>query len=119
MMSINILHQFGLPYTADGDCHLPSLLKKIAAKNGDTVEIGDKGIMINSHLQPNTMAIKHYKTIWLNPLPAGTRYKLGKSDYFLLGQGNNSYDSRYFGVVTTADLQYKAILLWPRNRPIW
>lgn len=119
MRSINVLHQFGLPYTADKGCHLPFLLKKIVAKNSDTIEIGDRGVIINNILQPNTMAIKRYKNIWLNPLSEGIKYKLGKNDCFLLGQGNNSYDSRYFGVVNTADLQYKAILFWPRNRLIW
>ncbi len=119
MRSTNVLHQLGLPYTADGGCPLPFLLKKIAAKNGDGVVVSDRGIIINNSLQANTMAIKHNKNIWLNPLPAGTNYKLGKNDYFLLGQGNNSYDSRYFGIVITADLQYKAVLFWPRNRPIW
>jgi type IV secretory pathway protease TraF len=56
--SVGILHQFGLPYTTDGDCPLPYLLKKIAAKDGDIMEISDRGIIINNRLQPNTMAIK-------------------------------------------------------------
>ncbi|HLX53103.1 MAG TPA: S26 family signal peptidase [Aquella sp.] len=108
--SVNVLHQFGLPYTANGVCQLPFLLKKIVAKNGDIVEISDRGVIINNRLQPNTLAIKHYKNIWLNPLPVGGKYKLDRNEYFLLGRGNNSYDSRYFGIITAVDLQYKAVL---------
>lgn len=116
--SIEVLHQFGLPYIS-GECQLPFLLKKIAAKNSDMVMVAYEGIIINNHLQLNTKAITKYKNIYLNPLAVGTKYKLGKDDYFLLGRGNNSYDSRYFGVVKGQGLQYKAILFWPRNKPIW
>jgi type IV secretory pathway protease TraF len=110
--SINILHKFGLPCTASTTCQLPFLLKRIAAKNGDTVVVSNKGVIINNLLQANTSAFKRYKNIWLNPLPVGAIYKLGPDDYFLLGKGGNSYDSRYFGVVANTDLQYRAILFY-------
>jgi type IV secretory pathway protease TraF len=55
----------------------------------------------------------------LNRLTIGTKYILNKNEYFLLGEGSNSYDSRYFGVVKNDDLRYKAILLWQRERTIF
>jgi type IV secretory pathway protease TraF len=117
--SIKILHKFGLPYTTSKTCQLPFLLKKIAAKSGDIVQISNSGIVVNNKLVPNTVAVIKYKNIYLNPLSIGAKYILGKHDYFLLGLGNNSYDSRYFGVVHAADLSYKAILFWPIKQPIW
>lgn len=117
--SINILHQLGLPYMANEGCKLPFLLKRIAAKSGDIVVVGAKGIKINNLLQPNTVAIRRYHNIDLNKLVPNTKYRLAKGDYFLLGNTSNSYDSRYFGVVTESAIYYKALLLWARNTPIW
>lgn len=117
--SIKILHQFGLPYIENAKCNFSFLLKKIVAKEGDIIFVSDKGIKINNQLYPNTRAISKYKNIHLNALVIGSKYKLGKYEYFLLGKGNNSYDSRYFGIVKEVDLQYKAILLWQRDLRIW
>ncbi len=118
-VSIHILNRFGLPYIANEACHLPFLLKKIVAKHDDTITVINKGIIINNYLYPNTLAMSRYKSISLNPLSVGTKYKLGKNEYFLLGRGSNSYDSRYFGLVRAADLQYKAILFWRQNNSIF
>ncbi len=110
--SINVLHKFGLPSIASNVCQLPFLLKTIAAKNGDKVVVSNRGITINNLLQANTHAFTKYKNIWLNPLPVGAIYKLRQDDYFLLGKGDNSYDSRYFGIVANTDLLYRAILFY-------
>ncbi|MCC2624515.1 MAG: Peptidase [Burkholderiales bacterium] len=117
--SISILHKFGLPYMSSGGCALPFLLKKIAAIDGDMVVVGRGGIFINNVLLTNTTVFRKYQNIQLNPLHIGTTYKLGKDEYFLLGNGKNSYDSRYFGVVKNTDLQYRAILFIPHDQPIW
>lgn len=117
--SIEVLYKFKLPRTKKEKCELPFLLKKVAAKFGDKIEITNMGIKINDVLLANTEALRQVRGISLNRLTIGTKYILNKNEYFLLGEGSNSYDSRYFGVVKKDDLRYKAILLWQRDRTIF
>jgi conjugative transfer signal peptidase TraF len=117
--SIELLHQLGLPYIETQECNIPFLLKKIVAIEGDIFAVDVTGIRINNFLYPNTQAITKYQNTQLNPLAIGTKYQLESGEYFLLGQGSNSYDSRYFGVIHRSDLRYRAILIWQRNKLIW
>ena len=71
--------------------------------------------MVKSKLINNSLAIKNYTGIDLKPLPIGYRYKLKSGEYWLLGSGSNSYDSRYFGVVTQTEIKKRAILVFPMN----
>lgn len=110
--SMFILYELGLPYSDENGCKLPLLLKRIAAQSRDTIEITSRGILINEKLKPHTKAIYEYENLILNGLPIGTHYQLTSEQYFLLGQGDRSYDSRYFGIVPVDALRYKAILIW-------
>jgi type IV secretory pathway protease TraF len=112
------LHQLGLPDN-NGDCSHDYLLKHITAKAGDSVVVTNAGIKINNSMHLNSSGISRHKNIWLSPLPVGNQYVLESQEYFLLGSNANSYDSRYFGIVRSDSIPYKAVLFWPRNRPVW
>lgn len=115
--SINIMHQLKLPYEETCKLHTPYLLKTIVAVPGDTITINKFGVYINNNLRPNSISFKSYHNLKLNPL-SDRKLKLKNHEYFVLGQTLTSYDSRYFGIIKAHQIKFRAILLWPRPKPL-
>jgi signal peptidase I len=90
---MNIIRKLG--YHANTD----TLLKRIVAISGDVVHVTNDGILINSHLLKHSKAYQFIRGVALNPLPIGYNHKLATNEYFVMGESDNSYDSRYFGVI--------------------
>lgn len=101
----------------DGTCSngLPYLLKRVAASQGDTVEVKESGIFINGLYQPNSKQFNFAFGVNLEPLPIGWKYVLKANQFFVLGQSPHSLDSRYFGIVDKKDIYRKAILIFKTN----
>lgn len=97
---------------ADGSgCqHSAPLLKKIAATGGDRVTVNGEGIIINGKLMAHTApAARHIKR-WI---PVNSEILLKDGEYIVVANQNNlSFDSRYFGTVTTENVIAKASPLW-------
>ena len=111
--SIKILRKLGLTYVSD-KCpgNMPYLLKKIVAIPGDNVLLTRDGVRVNGVLQPNSVSFKKFKLVELNPLAIQQEFKLKEAEYFVIGRGKRSYDSRYFGIIRGSDIYYKAILIY-------
>jgi conjugative transfer signal peptidase TraF len=107
-------------YINQGNC--PSgyglLLKRVFAQSGDTVSIDQAGIKINGERLP--------KSAQLNADADGQKlpqYRLNKkvlndSEYLLLSDLNpNSFDARYFGVISRAQIQHvvRPLFTWSFN----
>jgi conjugative transfer signal peptidase TraF len=94
------------------DGHAP-MLKPIAARSGDTVLLSKAGISVNGTLLPNT---RRYQQDNLHrplfPLPDGT-YIVKPGTLWVLSSYNQlSYDSRYFGPISTAQVIHHAHLVY-------
>ena len=112
-VAINELKQLDIPQVSNGICrsNIVPLLKRVIAKNGDTILITKDGILINNKLIPNILTIKNSK-IKLTKIPIGTKFNLKKDEYWVMGDTPNSYDSRYFGIVSESEFINKALKLF-------
>ena len=107
--------RLGLPAISN-ECALnsPYILKKIAGIPGDKIEINPDGVFINGILQPTSRAIIKFRGIALNPLPVGYTHRLQTDEYWVMGSGAHSFDSRYFGVINKNAMYKKADLILKR-----
>ena len=86
------------------------LIKFVSAVAGDQVcQLGDS-IFVRGVLA----ARAHTRDSLGRPMPSwqGCR-RLASGDLFLLTDNQQSFDSRYFGVVSARDVVGRALLLWP------
>lgn len=95
----------------DGACKngLPYLLKRIAAVEGDKVEITSSGVLVNGVIQFNSKQYQFGRGVNLHPLPLGWVRVLRTGELFMLGESPHSVDSRYFGVIYSKDVYRRAI----------
>lgn len=109
---INIMYKLGIE-RADNECrgNTSYLLKRIIAIPGDTVIISDNGINVGGIHYPHSKFILSYNGINLLPQKP-QQIKLKKEEYFVLGNSDTSFDSRYFGVVNGNQIVKKAILIF-------
>jgi conjugative transfer signal peptidase TraF len=90
-----------------------ALLKPVAAKAGDTVEVSGKGISVNGKLLANTAAFKldakkRPMHIWPNGI-----YTVQPGTVWVLSTYNKySYDSRYYGPIQLSTVIAHAKPLW-------
>jgi type IV secretory pathway protease TraF len=96
-----------LGYHADG-----TLLKELIAHDGDVVEIKKDGVYINNLLVPNSKSQSYVRNVNLLPVPIGYAHKLQNDEYWFIGQSSNSFDSRYFGVISVNQIKKRAIFLF-------
>lgn len=87
------------------------VVKRIAAIGDATICAVGTRLTIDGRL----VAIRLVRDRAGRPLPGwqGCR-RLGDAQVFLIGDGPDSFDSRYFGAVPRADLIGRAVLLWRR-----
>lgn len=90
---------------------LTPLLKRVVGVPGDVIRLESGGVFINDQLLPNSIATQYYHSQYLYPQMLG-KYLLKKNEYWISGNGENSYDSRYFGAVNVNEIKQKAIILW-------
>jgi conjugative transfer signal peptidase TraF len=87
------------------------LVKRVAAAGGDRVCASSRLIRINGR----TAAVRRRADGTGRAMPwwRGCR-TLARSEIFLLGDGPDSFDGRYFGITRRRDLIGRAVLLWAR-----
>ena len=93
---------------------LPHLIKRIAATEGDEVEVTSQGILINGVLVPKSKQFRQGRGVDLYPLPVGYKHKLAQNEFFMLGNDTHSLDSRYFGIVNKKDVYRRAFLIYAK-----
>jgi type IV secretory pathway protease TraF len=79
-----------------GIVQLRPLMKHIAGVPGDTIVVTNRGSYINGRLWPHS-AIPA-QTYGYRPFPFGT-YQLQPGQYWVLGTGADSWDSRWIGPI--------------------
>ncbi|RRD40604.1 hypothetical protein EII29_01285 [Leptotrichia sp. OH3620_COT-345] len=83
------------------------LLKRIVAVEGDIIEIKNDGMLfINSEKKGKILKIKGITDTIEN-----TKYILKKDEYYLMGDTETSFDSRYLGILNKRDFKYEMKLL--------
>ena len=89
----------GTNYNLKGKRKEITVLKKIAASEGDVVEIKNYDIYINGEKTGKVIKLKGLT----ENLPDSKKI-LSKDEYFLMGETPDSFDSRYFGTVKKKDI---------------
>ena len=88
-----------------------SLLKRVVAGEGDYYSLSGDGVYINGVLQPNSARIDPKFSVI--PLPTAViNGVVTKNHVLILGDTPNSYDSRYYGVVSTEWIDYSVTKLF-------
>lgn len=82
------------------------LLKKIAASEGDEIEVNNFILYINGEEKGKLLKLKG-----LTEISPSYKKILKKDEFFLLGETANSFDSRYFGTVQRKELISQVKLL--------
>lgn len=105
-------------YLASGPCpdDTELLLKSVAAVTGDDVGVTAVGIKINGCLLPHSRpAMRDHSGRALAPWPQG-HYTLAADQVWLYAANDRSWDSRYWGPTSLADIAAEAVpLLLPRG----
>jgi conjugative transfer signal peptidase TraF len=90
-----------------------ALLKPVAARAGDTVEVGQMGISVNGKLLPNTAAFKiDAKKRPMHVWPNGTYIVQPGTVWVLSTYNKYSYDSRYYGPIQLSTVITHAKPFW-------
>lgn len=95
-------------YLGLGSCknNLAPVGKRILALSGDEIAINHRGITVNNHLLPNTAPIRADQ--YGRTLPSLNLAKTLEQGEMLVGNlKSDSFDSRYFGLVLTSQVQAK------------
>jgi conjugative transfer signal peptidase TraF len=110
---LTIMSKLGLP---KGECDngYESLLKRVVATPGDYVAVDNQGVFVNNTLINNSKAEISHNEIMLHP-QIGYKQKLKDGEFFVMGDTVRSFDSRYFGPVTSKDIKLRAIYLGDLN----
>lgn len=99
-------HKYGRRgYLGYGHCNLSlsPIGKQIVATPGDDISVSSKGIIVNNNYLPNTQ--KAYADVFGNHLTgANIRKILDKDEYLVASFKENSFDSRYFGIVRKKEI---------------
>ena len=83
------------------------LLKRIVAVEGDTIETrSDGAVLINGEKKGKIFTIKG-----LTDKIENTRYILKKDEYYVMGDTETSFDSRYLGILRKKDFKSEVKLL--------
>jgi conjugative transfer signal peptidase TraF len=90
-----------------------ALLKPVAARAGDTVEVSQQGISVNGKLLPNTAAFtidakRRPMRVW----PNGTYIVQPGTVWVLSTYNKYSYDSRYYGPIQLSTVITHAKPFW-------
>lgn len=95
-------------YRDPGNCRdgAAPLLKPVVAKSGDVVELSARGVSVNGALLPNTSPLSEdTKGRFLERWPFG-RYVVAPETVWVASSYHpRSFDSRYFGPVSTAAIR--------------
>jgi conjugative transfer signal peptidase TraF len=90
-----------------------ALLKPVAARAGDTVEVSHNGISVNGRLLPNTASFKtDVKKRPMHVWPNGTYIVQPGTVWVLSTYNKYSYDSRYYGPIQLSTVITHAKPLW-------
>ncbi len=106
-------------YLEHGSCTTGAapVLKYVAATGGSHVAVTDSGILINGRLLDNSVARRNdHRGRVIPHVHIGT-YRLGEDEVWLYSPASWSWDSRYFGPISTKEIVGSAspLLIMPRR----
>ena len=81
-------------------------LKRIAAQEGDIIENRDGNLYINGKKKGKILRLKGINS----ELDKKKKIKLGKNEFFMMGDSSESFDSRYYGPVNRSEFKNEVVL---------
>ena len=129
LVIVNLLaYDFGSPQRGDIIVFHPPIrgeesqyyVKRIIAIPGDTVTITPRAVYVDGHKLQEPY-INSLGPAGLENLTVVPRYKLGKDEYWVMGDNRtDSQDSRFFGPISRGSIIGKAeVVIWPMNSLEW
>ena len=106
-------------YLAAGRCPTATepLLKVVAAIVGDSVTVSAKGVAVNGCLLPHSRPLSRDTAgRQLSPWSPG-RFQVRRGELWLYAPNDRSWDSRYWGPASVADISARAIPVLAAPRP--
>jgi conjugative transfer signal peptidase TraF len=88
------------------------LLKRLAARPGDFVEVEEEGVSVNGRLIPNSRPLQHDSRGRSLPQTGEWGWVPEGEAWFLSDFNPRSFDSRYFGPVSMAHIQGTMVPVW-------
>jgi conjugative transfer signal peptidase TraF len=98
-------------YLSHGACphDTEPLVKVVAGVPGDEVTISARGVAVNGCMLPHSRAVASDRSgRRMSRWPSG-RYHLGRGQVWLYAANDRSWDSRYWGPATTANILARAV----------
>jgi conjugative transfer signal peptidase TraF len=88
------------------------LLKRLAAGPGDFVEVQEDGVSVNGRLISNSLPLQHDSQGQTLPRTEEKGWVPDGEAWFLSDYNPRSFDSRYFGPVSMAQIQGTMVPVW-------
>jgi conjugative transfer signal peptidase TraF len=106
-------------YLGPGPCsaNTESLLKLVAAVEGDVVDLGPRSIVVNGRCLATGITLDRDRLHHALPRFARGRYRLGPHQLWLWAPAARSFDSRYFGAVDVRDVTNFAVPVLVKPAP--
>lgn len=106
--ALDLWQRTGFELRADG------LNKRVAGVAGDHVVVTAQGVFVNGVQQASGLALAY--TLRANPLDFERDFVVPEGEFFLLGDVDSSFDSRYWGTANARVLIGKATVLYAEPR---
>lgn len=104
------VHALHVGYLPDGPCDggVSSVLKYVAATNGDNVALTPRGVFVNGSRLPGSTPLARDDQSHIIPHVLFRTYHLSSKDVWLYSPKPHSFDSRYYGPIQINDVQASA-----------
>jgi conjugative transfer signal peptidase TraF len=106
-------------YLSSGSCPpgVAPVLKHLAARPGDRIDLSPTGLSVNGHRIPWTTPRTRDSKGRPLPRPPFGSLRVGQDELWLISPISRSWDSRYFGPVGTEGLLGVAVPIWIAGPP--
>jgi len=94
--------------------------KRVVGLPGETVAIRDGSVVIDGQPLTPPASLSHLSYVAYGNVNEGNVYTVPAGSYYVLGDSNDSQDSRFEGAVASEQIQGRVVMrIWPIDRIAW